>query len=68
MKVFVAEQSIFVENVEKMEFCKKTLSEEDYKQFVYAVRNNYWYQMYLDELPMFGKCFSWSDFVQMIAV
>ncbi|VBB25302.1 unnamed protein product [Acanthocheilonema viteae] len=44
----------FKENVEKMEFCKKTLSEEDYKQFVYAVRNNYWYQMYLDELPMYG--------------
>ncbi|MCP9266089.1 Transmembrane 9 superfamily member 3 [Dirofilaria immitis] len=43
----------FKENVEKMEFCKKTLSEEDYKQFVYAVRNNYWYQMYLDELPMY---------------
>uniref|UniRef100_A0AAF5PGT9 Transmembrane 9 superfamily member n=2 Tax=Wuchereria bancrofti TaxID=6293 RepID=A0AAF5PGT9_WUCBA len=44
----------FKENVEKMEFCKKTLSEEDYKQFVFAVRNNYWYQMYLDELPMYG--------------
>ncbi|OZC09873.1 hypothetical protein X798_02979 [Onchocerca flexuosa] len=44
----------FKENVEKVEFCKKTLSEEDYKQFVYAVRNNYWYQMYLDELPMYG--------------
>ncbi|VDN03011.1 unnamed protein product [Thelazia callipaeda] len=44
----------FKENVEKKIFCKKTLSEEDYKQFVYAVQNNYWYQMYLDELPMYG--------------
>lgn len=60
--VYVTEQSIFTENAEKMEFCKKTLSEEDYKQFVYAVRNNYWYQMYLDELPMYGKCFVKSGF------
>ncbi|VDN18380.1 unnamed protein product [Gongylonema pulchrum] len=44
----------FRENVEKTEVCKKTLSEEEYKQFVYAVQNNYWYQMYLDELPMYG--------------
>lgn len=55
--ISIVEKNIFVENVEKMEFCKKTLSEEDYKQFVYAVRNNYWYQMYLDELPMYGRCF-----------
>lgn len=47
----------FPENVEKTEFCKKTLGEEEYKQFVYAVQNNYWYQMYLDELPMYGKSF-----------
>lgn len=44
----------FKENVEKMTFCKKTLTDEDYKAFIYAVQNNYWYQMYLDELPMYG--------------
>ncbi|VDK48768.1 unnamed protein product [Anisakis simplex] len=44
----------FKENVDKTVFCKKTLNAEEYKAFVYAVQNNYWYQMYLDELPMYG--------------
>lgn len=44
----------FKEDVGKTVFCKKTLTDDEYKSFEYAVRNNYWYQMYLDELPMYG--------------
>lgn len=36
--------------------CKSALSGEDkLKAFVYAVRNDYWYQMYIDDLPIWGK-------------
>uniref|UniRef100_A0A0N5AYD8 Transmembrane 9 superfamily member n=1 Tax=Syphacia muris TaxID=451379 RepID=A0A0N5AYD8_9BILA len=44
----------FRENVPKKVYCNKTLTDADYKAFVYAVANNYWYQMYLDELPLQG--------------
>lgn len=30
------------------------LDEEKYKTFVYAVKNHYWYQMYIDDLPIWG--------------
>ena len=28
-------------------FCKKQLNEEDYQAFAYAIKNKYWYQMYI---------------------
>lgn len=31
------------------------LDEEKVKQFVYAVKNEYWYQMYIDDLPIWGR-------------
>lgn len=31
------------------------LSEEQVKAFSYAVKNNYWYQMYIDGLPIWGR-------------
>lgn len=31
------------------------LTEENVKAFVYAVKNDYWYQMYIDGLPIWGK-------------
>lgn len=31
------------------------LNEEKVKAFVYAVKNDYWYQMYIDGLPIWGK-------------
>ena len=31
------------------------LNEEKVKAFLYAVKNDYWYQMYIDELPIWGK-------------
>lgn len=31
------------------------LDEEKVKAFTYAVKNNYWYQMYIDGLPIWGR-------------
>lgn len=38
----------------KTTYCSVTLDDESYKAFVYAIKNNYWYQMYLDDLPIWG--------------
>ena len=38
----------------KTEFCQIILTEDKLKAFKYAVRNHYWYQMYLDDLPIWG--------------
>ena len=35
--------------VAKKEYCSVELSEAKYKAFVYAIRNHYWYQMYIGE-------------------
>ncbi|GLV32142.1 Transmembrane 9 superfamily protein member 3 [Carabus blaptoides fortunei] len=35
-------------------YCGVQLDEEKYKAFVYAVKNHYWYQMYIDDLPIWG--------------
>ncbi|KAL7049215.1 hypothetical protein ACKWTF_003630 [Chironomus riparius] len=34
--------------------CMVELDEEKYKAFVYAVKNHYWFQMYIDDLPIWG--------------
>jgi transmembrane 9 superfamily member 3 len=34
--------------------CMVDLTEEKYKAFVYAVKNHYWFQMYIDGLPIWG--------------
>jgi hypothetical protein len=42
--------SIFVffqDPVSKTEYCKITLDDANLKAFLYAVKNHYWYQMYL---------------------
>lgn len=38
----------------KREYCTVTLTEDKYQAFVYAVKNHYWYQMYIDDLPIWG--------------
>lgn len=37
------------------------LTEEKVKAFTYAVKNNYWYQMYIDDLPIWGRVGERSD-------
>ncbi|XP_018494489.1 transmembrane 9 superfamily member 3 [Galendromus occidentalis] len=35
-------------------YCKVELTKENLQAFVYAVKNSYWYQMYVDDLPVWG--------------
>lgn len=44
----------YKQDIHKTETCMVELTEEKYKAFVYAVKNQYWYQMYIDGLPMWG--------------
>lgn len=44
----------FKNNVGKTEFCQVQLDDAQLKAFNYAVKNHYWYQMYVDDLPIWG--------------
>ncbi|XP_063218210.1 transmembrane 9 superfamily member 3 [Bacillus rossius redtenbacheri] len=44
----------FKADVSSKPYCEIHLTEENQKVFVYAVKNHYWYQMYLDDLPVWG--------------
>ena len=41
-------------DLHKTEYCKIELTDANLAAFLYAVRNHYWYQMYLDDLPIWG--------------
>lgn len=41
-------------DIAKMDYCQIKLSEESEKAFIYAVKNQYWYKMYMDDLPIWG--------------
>lgn len=41
-------------DVAKMKYCTIALGSDQLEAFVYAVKNHYWYQMYLDDLPIWG--------------
>ena len=36
----------------KKEYCSVELTEHKFKAFAYAIRNHYWYQMYIGQLPI----------------
>lgn len=40
--------------MKKAVYCGVQLTDEKYREFVYAVKNHYWYQMYIDDLPIWG--------------
>lgn len=45
----------FKQDVPSTQFCEITqLTANQLRAFVYAVKNHYWYQMYLDDLPIWG--------------
>ena len=44
----------FKADLHKTEYCKIELTDANLKAFLYAVKNHYWYQMYIDDLPMWG--------------
>lgn len=44
----------FVADHPKNEYCHVILNEDSYQAFLYAIKNHYWYQMYIDDLPIWG--------------
>lgn len=38
----------------RTEYCAVDLNKEKYELFAYAIKNHYWYQMYIDDLPIWG--------------
>ncbi|CAG4996731.1 unnamed protein product [Parnassius apollo] len=44
----------FKDNVPAQQFCGIELNDQAYKALVYAVKNHYLYQMYIDDLPIWG--------------
>lgn len=42
-------------DISKTPYCEIQLNDEKLKAFIYAVKNHYWYQMYIDDLPIWGK-------------
>ena len=44
----------FLKRREKGNYCSIKLNDKTYANLLYAVKNNYWYQMYIDDLPVWG--------------
>lgn len=44
----------FKGDIAKTAYCEIGLDEEKLRTFIYAVKNHYWYQMYIDDLPIWG--------------
>lgn len=44
----------FGDTVDWRLLCKKTLSSEDLKEFKDAIHNNYFFEMFVEDLPMWG--------------
>lgn len=44
----------FKRTADRLETCSTVLSKEDAKEFARAVKANYWYNMYIDDLPIWG--------------
>lgn len=40
--------------VSKTQFCSVKLTDDKLQMLIYAVKNYYWYQMYIDDLPIWG--------------
>ena len=51
---FSDRQCLSQSDIAKTEYCKIKLDDKNLKTLLYAVKNHYWYQMYLDDLPIWG--------------
>lgn len=45
----------------RTEYCAVDLSKDKYELFAYAIKNHYWYQMYIDDLPIWGIVGEYDD-------
>jgi len=47
-------QVFFKRDIQDSRICEKILSVDEVEKFKVAVRNQYWYQLFLDDLPIWG--------------
>lgn len=47
-------QIIFRADKSKSTICTQTLSSDDAEEFAYAVSRHYWYELFMDDLPIWG--------------
>lgn len=45
----------FKHDVVKTSYCEISMDDTKLQAFTYAIKNNYWYQMYVDDLPIWGS-------------
>lgn len=45
----------FIDEVMQTTYCEIELDKPKRDAFVYAIKNHYWYQMYIDDLPIWGE-------------
>lgn len=45
----------FADDVMQTTYCEVDLDKGRRDAFVYAIKNHYWYQMYIDDLPIWGE-------------
>lgn len=46
---------LLTEEVMQIKYCDIEMDKAKQDAFVYAIKNHYWYQMYIDDLPIWGK-------------
>ena len=57
--IYILRLLILVENLERKSLCSREINENEINLFRYAVTNQYWYQVYVDELPpLYGEYLS----------
>eukprot|EP01135_Chromosphaera_perkinsii_P004915 Nk52_evm20s304 gene=Nk52_evmTU20s304 len=57
----------FKRDKEAAEYCSTTLTTADLEELKYAVIHNYKYQMYIDDLPIWGRVSEWTSDVETSA-
>eukprot|EP01095_Lingulamoeba_sp_RSL-Kostka_P016986 TRINITY_DN8599_c0_g1_i1.p1 TRINITY_DN8599_c0_g1~~TRINITY_DN8599_c0_g1_i1.p1 ORF type:complete len:588 (-),score=94.32 TRINITY_DN8599_c0_g1_i1:38-1801(-) len=45
---------------ESVLLCQKTLNKRNIQDFIYAIKHNFWYQLFIDDLPMWGNVGEYS--------
>lgn len=57
----------FRQNVTNSEFCKhEKLNDKDYKKLLEAIEEKYWYELFIDDLPVWGYIGSYENEVPKI--
>ncbi|KAF4525206.1 hypothetical protein B566_EDAN008314 [Ephemera danica] len=53
-EVTMCNADVFLADISTTPYCEVQLTDDKQKAFIYAVKNHYWYQMYIDDLPIWG--------------